>query len=89
MIRVWLQGACCFSRRKPISFQRRVSLLPCQGTCPHYQSGCHKSCEAWRQLQERQRVQRQQKKAYLDYYNDLCLTMTRQFRALSPCRMIR
>ena len=61
-------------------------MLPCQGTCPHYQSGCHKSCEAWRQLQERQRVQRQQKKAYLDYYNDLCLTMTRQFRALSPCR---
>ena len=55
-------------------------MLPCQGTCPHYQSGCHKSCEAWRQLQERQRVQRQQKKAYLDYYNDLCLTMTRQFR---------
>ena len=64
-------------------------MLPCQGNCPHYQSGCHKSCEAWRQLQERQRVQRQQKKAYLDYYNDLCLTMTRQFRALSPCRMIR
>ena len=86
MIRVWLQGACCFSRRRPISCER---MLPCQGTCPHYQSGCHKSCEAWRQLQERQRVQRQQKKAYLDYYNDLCLTMTRQFRALSPCRMIR
>ena len=56
---------------------------------PNAWSGCHKSCEAWRQLQERQRVQRQQKKAYLDYYNDLCLTMTRQFRALSPCRMIR
>ena len=40
-------------------------------------------------LQDRQRVQRQQKKAYLDYYNDLCLTMTRQFRSLSPSRLIR
>ena len=75
---------------------RRGCVYPCKQSfravliaCPHYQSGCHKSCEAWRQLQERQRVQRQQKKAYLDYYNDLCLTMTRQFRALSPCRMIR
>ena len=40
-------------------------------------------------LQDRQRVQRQQKKAYLDYYNDLCLTMTRQFRSLSPSRLTR
>ncbi len=64
-------------------------MLPCQGTCPHYHAGCHKSCEAWKLLQERQRVQRQQKKAYLDYYNDLCLTMTRQFRSLSPCRVLR
>ena len=43
----------------------------------------------WKLLQDRQRVQRQQKKAYLDYYNDLCLTMTRQFRSLSPSRLIR
>lgn len=64
-------------------------MLPCQGTCPHYHAGCHKSCEDWKLLQERQRVQRQQKKAYLDYYNDLCLTMTRQFRSLSPCRVLR
>lgn len=54
-------------------------MLPCQGTCPHYQSGCHKSCEAWRQLQERQRVQRQQKKAYLDY-TTTCADHDRQFR---------
>ena len=59
-------------------------MLPCQNTCPNYQHGCHKSCAAWKELQERQ-----QKKAYLDYYNDLCLTMARQFRAMSPCRLVR
>ena len=62
-------------------------MLPCQGTCPNYQPGCHKSVSYTHQ--DRQRVQRQQKKAYLDYYNDLCLTMTRQFRSLSPSRLIR
>ena len=64
-------------------------MLPCQGTCPNYQPGCHKCYAEWKLLQDRQRVQRQQKKAYLDYYNDLCLTMTRQFRSLSPSRLIR
>lgn len=64
-------------------------MLPCQNTCPNYQQGCHKSCAAWKELQERQRLQRQQKKAYLDYYNDLCITMARQFRAMSPCRLVR
>ena len=64
-------------------------MLPCQGTCSNYQPGCHKCCAEWKLLQDRQRVQRQQKKAYLDYYNDLCLTMTRQFRSLSPSRLTR
>ena len=41
-------------------------MLPCQGTCPNYQPGCHKCCAEWKLLQDRQRVQRQQKKAYLD-----------------------
>ena len=38
-------------------------MLPCQGTCPNYQPGCHKCCAEWKMLQDRQRVQRQQKKA--------------------------
>ena len=79
-----------FFRPKSLCFVREVSImLPCQGTCPNYQPGCHKCCAEWKLLQDRQRVQRQQKKAYLDYYNDLCLTMTRQFRSLSPSRLTR
>ena len=64
-------------------------MLPCQGTCPNYKPGCHKCCAEWKLLQDRQRVQRQQNMAYLDYSTDLCLTMTRQFRSLSPSRLIR
>ena len=57
-------------------------MLPCQPTCPHYASGCHKTCLRWRALQERQALERLEKKAYLQYYHDLCSAMTRQFRAL-------
>ena len=48
---------------KSLCFVREVSImLPCQGTCPNYQPGCHKCCAEWKMLQDRQRVQRQQKK---------------------------
>ena len=56
-------------------------MLPCQNTCPNYQHGCHKSCAAWKELQERQRLQRQAKKKYLKFYGALCAQSLRQLTA--------
>ena len=61
-------------------------MLPCQQNCPHYREGCHKSCSAWSAFQAQQKAQRQRKKDYLSYYNDLCFTMARQFNALAVRR---
>lgn len=52
-------------------------MLPCQANCPDHAPGCHKSCPHWAAYQEKQNVQRQKKKDYLNYYNELCATMTR------------
>ncbi|MEQ2457224.1 hypothetical protein [Flavonifractor hominis] len=59
-------------------------MLPCQNGCSAYCSGCHKNCGQWREFQARQAIQRQAKKNYLRYYNELCAAVTRQFRMLSP-----
>lgn len=61
-------------------------MIPCQSTCPRYCPGCHKSCPQWRARQSALQEERQKKRAYLDYYNELCRTITRQYRALSPLR---
>ena len=45
-------------------------MLPCQKTCPHYCEGCHKTCTAWRTLQQRQQEDRQRKKEYLRRANE-------------------
>lgn len=57
-------------------------MLPCQANCPDHAPGCHKSCPHWAAYQEKQNVQRQKKKDYLNYYNELRATMTRQFSTL-------
>ena len=49
-------------------------MLPCQANCPDHAPGCHKSCPHWAAYQEKQNVQRQKKKDYLNYYNELCAT---------------
>lgn len=65
-------------------------MLPCQPGCPAYCDGCHKNCAHWREFQARQREQRQAKKRYLDYYNEVCSCMTRQLRTISvPYRCFR
>ena len=56
-------------------------MLPCQGNCPDYQTGCHKQCQRWREYQQRQQLQRAQKTTYLRFYRDLCGTIARQLRA--------
>lgn len=57
-------------------------MLPCQTSCPNHREGCHKDCPSWKEFQRRQQIQRQQKKDYLKFYNDLCSTVARQFSAL-------
>lgn len=65
-------------------------MLPCQPGCPSYCEGCHKACLRWQEFQTRQREQRQAKKHYLHYYNELCSCMTRQLRTISvPYRCYR
>lgn len=29
-------------------------MLPCQKNCPHFFTGCHKTCPAWREFQAQQ-----------------------------------
>lgn len=57
-------------------------MIPCGKNCPAYREGCHKGCTEWTQVQTRMREERQAKKDYLKYYNELCGAVTRQFRAL-------
>ena len=59
-----------------------VSMLPCKQNCQAYHEGCHKSCAGWKERQARLRAERQAKKDYLRYYNELCGSVTRQLRGL-------
>lgn len=60
-------------------------MLPCQGKCPRYQEGCHKSCLHWKQFQAEQSVRRLAKKQYLKYYAEQSCVVLRQLRALGAC----
>ena len=62
-------------------------MLPCRPGCPFYQEGCHKTCAQWHLFQEKQQAQRQAKKQYLQFYNDLCAQVVRQCRAIEYRRM--
>lgn len=59
-------------------------MLPCQSHCDHYCENCHTRCTVWKEIQRRNREDRQRKKAYLAYYNDLYDTIIRQCYALTP-----
>ena len=45
-------------------------MLPCQMNCPHDCEGCHKTCAAWRALQQRQHEDQQRRKEYLRRANE-------------------
>ena len=64
-------------------------MLPCGKSCSAYCEGCHKSCARWEDYQARLRAERQAKKDYLKYYNELCGAVTRQVRTLGACCGIR
>ena len=53
-------------------------MIPCQSSCDHYCEGCHKTCAKWRLLQARNRMERQKKKDYLQYYGSVGPTITFQ-----------
>ena len=63
-------------------------MLPCQTSCPHYAAGCHKTCAAWRRFQQRQQAANEAKRRYLRHHNQVCATMVRQFRAMTPSRSV-
>ena len=64
-------------------------MLPCQISCSGYRDGCHKTCSRWKAFQESQRSQRQAKKDYLKFYNELCISLARQYGAMGTCRPYR
>ncbi len=55
-------------------------MLPCQTNCPRYCAGCHKTCTAWRALQQRQQEDRERRKAYLRRANEACRQVLHSFR---------
>lgn len=57
-------------------------MLPCQTNCPGHREGCHKDCARWKEFQIQQQLQRQKKKDYLKFCNELCSTVARQCIAL-------
>ena len=57
------------------------AMLPCRNSCPDYCEGCHKSCARWKTLQQEARARQQAKKAYLNYYWQLCGLIVRQCKA--------
>ncbi len=59
-------------------------MIPCQATCDRYCEGCHKNCAKWKLLQAKNRMDRQKKKVYLDYYNQLNSVMLHQFLKMQP-----
>lgn len=63
-------------------------MLPCQSSCPSFCQGCHKTCARWKEFQLQQRAQRQEKKRYLDFYNNLCKQVVRQYRAMQVRRPV-
>ena len=77
-------------RRNPKEARKVVSvMIPCQQTCSDYCEGCHKSCARWAEFQRQKCRERQAKKDYLKYYNELCGAVSRQFRAIGAVCMAR
>lgn len=60
------------------------SMIPCRKNCAEYYEGCHKNCERWKEFLYQSSIERKEKKAYLDNYNQLCSTVVRQCLANTP-----
>ena len=64
-------------------------MIPCQQGCASYCEGCHKSCVRWAEFQRQKSRERQAKKDYLKYYNELCGSVARTYRAIGAVYMAR
>ena len=53
-------------------------MIPCKSNCEKYFEGCHKCCAYWEKFQESNRIEREKKKAYLNYHNQICKTVISQ-----------
>lgn len=62
------------------------TMIPCQQTCSDYCEGCHKNCARWAEFQRQKCRERQAKKDYLKYYNELCGAVVRQLSAMGAVR---
>ncbi|WP_281692418.1 hypothetical protein [Agathobaculum desmolans] len=74
----------CFDYTGLIKKKRCSAMLPCRQTCSNDTPDCHKTCAKWKDFQQQQVLQRQQKKSYLKYYGELCATRIRQLSKLAP-----
>lgn len=59
-------------------------MIPCRKNCAEYYEGCHKNCARWKEFLYQSSIERKEKKAYLDNYNQLCSTVVRQCLANTP-----
>ncbi len=57
-------------------------MLPCQLNCASFENGCHKTCTAWKAMQEEQKIRREAKKRYLQYHSVRCAQTLRQLRSM-------
>ena len=64
-------------------------MIPCGQTCSSYCEGCHKTCARWAEFQQQKSRERQAKKDYLSYYNELCSSVARQFRSIGAVYLSR
>ena len=58
-------------------------MIPCKNTCPMYQEGCHKTCAAWKQQQQKRSEEYRRKLVYLKEHNEVCSTVVSQLKRMS------
>ena len=63
-----------------------VIMIPCREGCPQYEEGCHKTCQKWKDMQEKLKIEKKRKKSYLEYHNKICSAVIRQCYESYPHR---
>ena len=36
-------------------------MIPCREGCPQYEEGCHKTCQKWKDMQEKLKIEKKRK----------------------------
>ena len=66
-----------------------VIMIPCREGCPQYEEGCHKTCQKWKDMQEKLKIEKKRKKSSLEYHNKICSAVIRQCYESYPHRFFR